>query len=92
MCFLRYDYFILCCFRKVGIPLFDRIKSVFEILPKDMIMKSLDRQLELIALLMVYVAICARLNIAFYRTKLTDFSIQNLAVARVTVAHIGIVI
>ena len=71
--------------------LFDRIKSVFEILPKDMTMKSLDRQLKFIVLVMVNVEICARVNIPIYCTKLTDFTMQNLAVAGVIVAHIEIV-
>lgn len=89
---LRYDYFIFVCFRKVGIPLFDRIKSVFEILPKDLTTKGLDRQLQLIALVMVSVEICARVIIPINCSKLTDFSMQNLAVAGYIVAHIGIVI
>ena len=71
--------------------LFDRIKSVFEILPKDMTMKSLDRQLKFIVLVMVNVKICARVNIPIYCTKLTDFTMQNLAVPGVIVAHIEIV-
>ena len=64
---------------------------MFEILLKDMTMKSLDRQLKFKVLVMLNVEICARVNIPIYCTKLADFSMQNLAVAGVLVAHIGIV-
>ena len=63
--------------------------SLFQILPKDMTTESLDRQLQLV---MVYVGICARVDIPIDCTKLTDVIMQNLAVAGVIVAHIGMVI
>ena len=46
--------------------MFDRNKIVFEILMKHMTIKSLDRQLKLMALVMVYIEICARLNVPIY--------------------------
>ena len=48
------------CFRKIITTLFDRNTRVFEIVLTDMAMKSLDCQLNLMALVMVYVEICAR--------------------------------
>ena len=47
-------------------------------------MKSLDRQLKFIVLVMLNVEICARVNIPIYCTKLADFSMQNLADAGVS--------
>ena len=43
ICLMRYDYFIFVCFRKVATPLFDRNKTLFEILLIDMAKKSLDK-------------------------------------------------
>ena len=55
--------------------------------------KSLDPQLKLMALVMVYVEICARGNVPFY-CKATCINMQNFAVAgvRVIVVHTVIVI
>ena len=66
-------------------------KPVFEILLKDMAMKSLDRQLKLMTLVMVYIEICARGNVAFY-CKATGIGTQILAVARVIVIVVHTVI
>ena len=63
-------------------------KTVFEILLKDMVMKSLGRQLKLMALVMVYVEICARGNVPIYY-KTTDIDdMQHLAVAGVIVIEV----
>ena len=59
-------YFIFVYFRKVVIPLFDRNKSVFEIMLRDMDMISLNCQLKLMALVMVYVEIVARGNVPLF--------------------------
>ena len=69
--------------RKVATPLLDRNKTVFEILLKDMAMKSLVLQLELMALVMTYVEICARSNVSVYCNKETGIDMQNHAVAGV---------
>ena len=63
------EYFIFVCFRNVATSLFDRNKTVFEILLKDMAMKSLDSQLKLMALVMVYVKICEGANVTIYYNK-----------------------
>ena len=63
------EYFIFVCFRNVATSLFDRNKTVFEILLKDMAMKSLDSQLKLMALVMVHVKICERANVTIYYNK-----------------------
>ena len=78
-----YDYFIFVCFRKVATPLSDRNKTVFEILLKDMAIKSLVLQLKLMTLVMVYVEICARENVPVYCNKATGVDMQNDAVTRV---------
>ena len=71
----------------------DRNKTVFEILLKDMATKSLDHQLKLISLVMVYVEISARENVRIHY-KATGSDMQNLVVAEVivTVFHTVIVI
>ena len=51
---------------KVATPLLDRNKTVFEVLLKGMAMKSLIFQLKLMALVMVYVEICARGNVPVF--------------------------
>ena len=79
-----YDYFILVCFREVAILLFDRNKTVFEILLKEKAMKSLDCQLKLMALVIVCVEICVRRNVPIYY-KATGIDMQSLAVAGVAV-------
>ena len=53
-------------FRKVAIPLFERNETIFKILLKDIAMKTLDCQLKLMALVVVYVTICARGNSPIY--------------------------
>ena len=78
-----YDYFIFVCFRKAATPFLDRNKSVFEILLKDMAIKSLFLQLQLTTLVMVYVEICATENVAVYCTKAAGIDVQNDAVAGV---------
>ena len=72
-----YDYIIFVCFRKVTTPLLDRNKIVFEILLKYMAIKNLVLQLKLMALLIVYVEICARKNIPVYCNKATGVDMQN---------------
>lgn len=62
-CLLRYDYLIFVYFRKVAIPLFGRNKSFFEILLRNMVMKSLNCQLQLMALVMVYIEIDVTRNV-----------------------------
>lgn len=47
---LWHDYFIVVYFKKVAIPVFNRNMSVLEKLPKDMAIKILDCQLNLMAL------------------------------------------
>ena len=88
---MRYDYFIFVCFRKVATPLFDRNKTLFEILLKGMAKKSLDRQLKLMTLVMVYAEICARGNVPIYY-KATDINMQNLAFTGVMVIVVYTVI
>ena len=66
-------------------------KTVFEILPKDMAMKGLDRQLKLMTLVMVYIEICARGNVPI-SYKATSIDMQILAVAGVIVIVVHIVI
>ena len=86
-----YDYYILVCFRKVATLLFDRKKTVFEILLKEMAMKSLDRQLKLMALVIVCAQICVRRNVSIYY-KATGIDMQSPAVAGVTVMVVHTVI
>ena len=80
---VKYDYFIFVYFRKVTTPLLDRNKTVFEILLKDMTIKSLVLQLRLMALVIVYVEICARENVPVYCNKATGIDMQNDAVTGV---------
>ena len=54
VCSLWYDYFIFVYFRKVTIPLLNKKNSNFEMLLEDMAMKGLNRQIKLMALVMVY--------------------------------------
>ena len=61
-----HDYFIFVYFKKVATPLFDRSKTVFEILLKEIPMKGLDLQLKLMTLMMVYVEFCARRNVPIH--------------------------
>ena len=68
---------------KISIPLLDRNKTVFEILLKDMVMKKFVLQLKLVRLVIVYVEICARENVAIYFNKATGIDKQNHAVAGV---------
>ena len=77
------DYFIFVCFRKAATPLLERNKTVFEVLLKDMAIKSLVLGLKLMTLVMVYVEICARENVPAYCNKATDVDMQNDAVAGV---------
>ena len=86
------DYFIFICFRKFAISLFDKNKSVFEILLTDIAMKISDCQLKLMALITVYVEVCVRGNVPICRTKLIGINMQNLAVAGVVVVQNVIVI
>lgn len=74
----------------LAIPLFDRSKLVIEILLREMAMKSLDCQLMLMALAMVYAEMNARGNTPIHCTKLTGISMQSLAVAGVNLVHIVI--
>ena len=78
-----YDYFIFVCFRKVVNPLLERNKTVFEVLLKDMAIKSLVLGLKLMTLVMVNVEIYARENVPVYCNKATDVDMQNDAVAGV---------
>ena len=57
--------------------------TVFEILLKDMVIKSLDHQLKLMALMMVYVDIFARRNFLIYY-KETSTDMQNFAVTGIS--------
>ena len=66
VCSLWYDYFIFVYFRKVTIPLLNKKNSNFEILLEDMAMKGLNRQIKLMALVMVYLESCARGNVSIY--------------------------
>ena len=75
-------------FRKVFIALFGKNRSVIAVLFKDMAMKSLDRQLKIETLMMVYVEICVRANIFIYGTKTTGIDKQNLAVTEVIMFHV----
>ena len=72
--------------------MFDKSKSVFGILARDMAMKSLDRQLNLMALMMVHVEIWVKGNVAIYSTKSTSINMENLAVVGVLMVHTVIVI
>ena len=76
-----YNDFTFACVRKVATPLLDRNKTVFEILLKDMAIKSLVFQLKLMTLVMVYAEICARENVPV--NKATGVDMQNDAVAGV---------
>ena len=58
------------------------MKSVFEILLKDVAMKGLDRQLKLMTLVTIYNEICARGNVPIYN-KATGINMHILAVAGV---------
>ena len=78
-----HDYLIFVCFRKFATQLFDRNKTVFEILLKDMNIKSLVFQLKLMTFVMVYVEICARENAPVHCNKATGIDMQNDAVAGV---------
>ena len=94
ICLRWYDYFIFIYFRKVTIPLFDRNRSVFEILLKYMDMKSLDCQLKLITLVMVTFVdnICSRREVPIFCTKLIGINMYSLLSAGVIVVHIVIAI
>ena len=83
-----YDYFIFFCFRKVATQLLDRNKTVFEILLKDMAIKSLVLQLKLMTLVIEYVEICARESVPVYCNKATGLDVQNDAVAGVIIQYI----
>ena len=78
-----YDYFIFVCLWRVATPLLDRNKTVFEILLKEMAIKSLVLQLKLMTLVMVYVEICARKIVSVYCNKTTGVDMQNDVVAGV---------
>ena len=78
-----HDYLIFVCFRKFTTPLLDRNKTPFEILLKDMDVKSLVLQLKLLTLMMVYIEICARENAPVHCNKATCVDMQNDAVAGV---------
>ena len=52
--------------------------TFFEILLKNMTIKSLDRQFKLLTLMMVHDEIWARGNAPIYCNKSTDISTQNL--------------
>ena len=58
---------------------------------KDTALRSLDHQLKLMTLVMIYIEICARGNVPIY-CKATGIDMQNLAVAGVIVVHTVIVI
>ena len=58
--------------------MFNRNKTVFEILLKRMAMKSLDRQEKLMALVTVQVEICTRRNVLIYY-KASSIEMQDLA-------------
>ena len=73
----------MVCFRKVATPLLDRNKTVFEILLKDIAIKSLVLQSKLMTLMMVFVEICARKNVPVYCNKATGADMQNDTVAGV---------
>ena len=67
------------------------MKTVFAILLKDMVMKSLDRQLKLMTLVVVYTEICSRGNVPIYY-KATGIDMQILAVTGVIVIVVHTVI
>ena len=83
-----YNDFTFACVRKVATPLLDRNKTVFEILLKDMAIKSLVLQLKLMTLVMEYVEICARESVPVYCNKATGLDMQNDAVAGVIIQYI----
>ena len=58
---------------------------------KGMTMKSLHYQLKLMALMIVYIEICARRNSLIYY-KATSIDMDNLSVAGAIVAHTVIAI
>ena len=74
-----YDYFIFICFRKVATPLLDSLWNI----AKGMAIKSLVLQIKLMALVMVYVEICAREDVLVYCNKATGAGMRNDAVAGV---------
>ena len=78
-----HDYLTFVCFRKFITPLLDRNKTVFEILLKDIDIKSLVLQLKLMTLMMVHVEICARGNVPTHCNKATGVDMQNDAIAGV---------
>ena len=57
--------------------------AVFEILLKDIAIKSLVLQLKVIKFVIVYVGICARENVPIYCNKATGADMHNDTVARV---------
>ena len=81
-----YDYFILVCFRKDATPFFDRKNTAFEILLKDITIRSLDLKLNLMALVMVYVEIPWKGNAPIYY-KEAVIDMENLSVAENIVVH-----
>ena len=62
----------------------DRNKTVFEILLKDMTIKSLVLQLKLMTLVTLYFEICARENVPVYCNKAKGVDMENDAAAGVT--------
>ena len=54
ICLQWYENFIFVSFRTIATPLFYRNKTVFEMLMKDMAMKSFDLRLTLMTLVIVY--------------------------------------
>ena len=64
-----YNYFIFVSFKKVAAPLLDKNKAVFEILLKDMAMKSLVLQSKLMALVMLYLELLQEEIFLFTVTK-----------------------
>ena len=78
-----HDYLIFVCFRKFANLLLDRNKGIFEILLKDINIKSLVLKLKLMTLVMVHVEICARENSPVYCNKATGVGMQNDGVAGV---------
>ena len=78
-----HDYLIFVCFRKFATPLLDRNKTVFEILLKEMDIKSLVLQLKLMTLVLVYFEICVRENAPVFCNKATGLDMQNDAVGGV---------
>ena len=61
----------------------DRNKRVFELLLKDMAMKSLVLQLMLMVLVMVWVEICARGSVLVYCNNATGVDMQDDALTGV---------